>query len=324
MSALRAVAVSGNGGPLADTALDLALAHAPGSQLAEYLAAELATLRTGVVASTQRAYEGAARHAVAFALHHGVRTWSAEAAAACVLSAGRGVPPFQARLAPSTVRRIAAAARLALHLRGEDASAWDAPIVRAALRQVERESAAPQASDALHLEDVAQMAAAVALTPVGRRMRGAVLVGYGAALRVGELAALRWEHVARDGPDMVIALRRKRHVDWQRVSVLRAMRADVCPVRALEDLARLSAELEEAATASVVGVGTRQIQNWVRALALRAGIRGRVTPHSLRHGWASDAAAAGLPLSAIQEHLGHASPRQTARYARRAALRAFY
>jgi integrase len=56
----------------------------------------------------------------------------------------------------------------------------------------------------------------------------------------------------------------------------------------------------------------------VRRLARVAGIPGwaRLSPHSLRHAFATTARAEGVPLEDVQDAMGHADPRTTRRYDR--------
>ena len=54
-------------------------------------------------------------------------------------------------------------------------------------------------------------------------------------------------------------------------------------------------------------------------LAKRAGIEKRVTFHMLRHTLASELAASGMPMHAIQAQLGHASLAVTSTYLARVA-----
>ena len=56
----------------------------------------------------------------------------------------------------------------------------------------------------------------------------------------------------------------------------------------------------------------------IRRLAKRAGIAGaaRISPHSLRHSFATELLAAGVPLQDVQDAMGHADPRTTRAYDR--------
>jgi integrase/recombinase XerD len=56
----------------------------------------------------------------------------------------------------------------------------------------------------------------------------------------------------------------------------------------------------------------------IRRLAAAAGLpaAGRLSPHSLRHAFATGARASGIPLEDVQDAMGHADPRTTRRYDR--------
>jgi integrase/recombinase XerD len=56
----------------------------------------------------------------------------------------------------------------------------------------------------------------------------------------------------------------------------------------------------------------------IRRLAKRAGIAAadRLSPHSLRHSFATELLAVGVPLQDVQDAMGHADPRTTRRYDR--------
>ncbi|MFH1833789.1 MAG: site-specific integrase [bacterium] len=61
-------------------------------------------------------------------------------------------------------------------------------------------------------------------------------------------------------------------------------------------------------------VGTRQVQKIVKRVANRAKLTQDVTPHVLRHTWATLALQKGLSLAAVQKILGHDRLTTTAIY----------
>src|SRR5262249_12152412 len=61
-------------------------------------------------------------------------------------------------------------------------------------------------------------------------------------------------------------------------------------------------------------VGPRQVQKIVKRVANRAQITQEVTPHVLRHTWATLALQKGLSLAAVQKILGHDRLTTTAIY----------
>ncbi len=61
-------------------------------------------------------------------------------------------------------------------------------------------------------------------------------------------------------------------------------------------------------------ISTRSVQRILKALALNKGGDGAISPHRLRHAFATDLLAGGADLRAIQELLGHQSLATTERY----------
>ncbi|GIE78795.1 tyrosine recombinase XerC [Actinoplanes philippinensis] len=72
------------------------------------------------------------------------------------------------------------------------------------------------------------------------------------------------------------------------------------------------------ATATGARVDRHAVFRLVRRLAADAGIAeaGRLSPHSLRHAFATTARAEGVALEDVQDAMGHADPRTTRRYDR--------
>jgi integrase/recombinase XerD len=71
-------------------------------------------------------------------------------------------------------------------------------------------------------------------------------------------------------------------------------------------------------TTSGARIDRHSVFRLVRRLARQAGIPGwaKLSPHSLRHAFATTARAEGVPLEDVQDAMGHADPRTTRRYDR--------
>jgi site-specific recombinase XerD len=71
-------------------------------------------------------------------------------------------------------------------------------------------------------------------------------------------------------------------------------------------------------TASGARIDRHAVFRLVRRLAREAGIASweRLSPHSLRHAFATAARGEGVPLEDVQDAMGHADPRTTRRYDR--------
>jgi integrase/recombinase XerD len=155
-------------------------------------------------------------------------------------------------------------------------------------------------------EIAALLAAADPATPLGLRDRAMLEVAYGAGLRVTELVSLPLSALdRRAGLLRVFGKGRK-----ERIVPLGEPALD-----ALDDyLAAARGSLLRGRTTDAVFLTARGAamtrQNFfarLRTLALAAGVpRERVSPHVLRHAFATDLLEGGADLRAVQAMLGHA------------------
>lgn len=154
-------------------------------------------------------------------------------------------------------------------------------------------------------EEVLQLAACIA----NRRHQIAVLFLYATGVRVSELVALNVGDVDLDARVVrvrsgkgnkdrltIIARRLVPELRW-----LNAGRSSVHPLFESRDGGPWSA---------------RSVQNVVQRARERSGLGMKVTPHTLRHAFATHLLEAGTELRVIQQLLGHRHITTTTRYAR--------
>jgi len=65
---------------------------------------------------------------------------------------------------------------------------------------------------------------------------------------------------------------------------------------------------------NLLNISIRRIQEVVKELGDRAGIKRRITPHALRHTFATRMSSKGVPLYHLKELMGHRSIQTTERY----------
>jgi integrase/recombinase XerD len=132
---------------------------------------------------------------------------------------------------------------------------------------------------------------------------------YASGMRVSELCRLTWRDAQdRNEGGQVVAFGKGGKTRsillpasvWDELIALRGDAGDDDPVFPSRKGGRM-----------LTGV---QVLRIVRAAALRAGIRGDVSPHWLRHAHASHALDRGAPVHLVQQTLGHASLTTTSRY----------
>jgi integrase/recombinase XerC len=175
-----------------------------------------------------------------------------------------------------------------------------------------------EATQLLDVEGEPQVQAA---TPAAEARDQALFeVLYGAGLRISEACNLDLGDLVREGDGMVLNVRSGKGQKDRRVPVGRAAVAAIdayLPLRGAL-LARKPAT-NGTLDALFVSFGakrldTRQARRQLARRELVAGVKA-VSPHALRHSFATHLLGEGADLRSIQELLGHASLRTTQRYA---------
>lgn len=159
----------------------------------------------------------------------------------------------------------------------------------------------------LSLEEIDALIAAMEDTPTGRRNRAIVETMYGCGLRVSELCALQISHI--DFRNAVMLIRGKgskeRLVPVNEVALTRIKnyvdtdRNDVSIVSADADTVFLNSRGRHLSRVMIFYI--------LRDAAARAGIRTPLSPHTLRHSFATHLLEGGANLRSIQQMLGHES-----------------
>lgn len=167
--------------------------------------------------------------------------------------------------------------------------------------------------------------------PAGHRWRTMVIVALRTGLRIGELRGLKWADVELDNgllrvrrtdpgiPDLdpnAPKGNRPRTVPLtdDAIAALRAWR-ELVPARPSDYV--FPGDTVWRDERADRGMSETGCQRAIRAAVTKAGIANgsEVSWHTLRHTFASQLVMRGVPLRAVQELLGHASIRQTERYA---------
>jgi site-specific recombinase XerD len=144
-------------------------------------------------------------------------------------------------------------------------------------------------------------------------LRNAALVALmaRAGLRVGEVVWLDLEDVALNERSGWVTIRQGKGLKERRVPL------SVQARKALADYLKARPEAETSAlflTKSWRRLGTRPAQRLVKSAAQRAGIQQDVTPHVLRHSFATRFLRKGGDLATLRDILGHANLATTSRY----------
>jgi len=276
----------------------------------------------GLAAATIEAYARDLSHYARFLAEHSIVTLEQvtleDVEAFVAWSRARRRPDGRAYAERSVLRTVVAVRGLHRFLRAEE----DAPNDPAA--GVAAPAAGRSLPRALPVHEVERLLAMPQATdPAGMRDRAALELLYGAGLRISELTGLDVDDV--DLVDRMVTVRGKG--DRQRIVPFGEMAA-----QAIERwLVSVRTDWQPRVPALLLnrrgGRLSRQgLWGIVRAHAQAAGIAAHVTPHTLRHSFATHLLDGGADVRSVQELLGHASVTTTQIYTlvSRSALRSVY
>jgi integrase/recombinase XerC len=211
--------------------------------------------------------------------------------------------------AASTARKLSAIKKFARHLRRRQILLIDPTAGVSAPKQDRKLPNHLTVDDIFRLLETPDTS-----TAAGRRDRAILEVVYSAGLRVGEVVGLNWDDV--DEHTGLVRVRGK------------GRKERVVPLgsAALDALARYRESLPELcprgrADERAIFLNQRGGRITVRSVAravdrytLQSGLAAKISPHALRHSFATHLLGAGADLRAIQELLGHASLSTTQKY----------
>jgi integrase/recombinase XerD len=160
----------------------------------------------------------------------------------------------------------------------------------------------------LTVEEIDRMIAAIDLSkPEGPRNRAIIETMYGCGLRVSELVGLRMSQVFADDEYVIVTGKgdKQRFVPISRIALdeiaeyEREYRSRLTVKRGCEDILFLNRRGGQLTRVMVFYI--------IKDLCELAGIRKTVSPHTLRHSFATHLLEGGANLRAIQQMLGHES-----------------
>ncbi|HET7481254.1 MAG TPA: site-specific tyrosine recombinase XerD [Actinomycetota bacterium] len=164
---------------------------------------------------------------------------------------------------------------------------------------------------AVALEDVERLLGAPPDDLLGRRDRAILETLYGSGLRISELVGLDVDDVDLDGG--VVLIRSGKGAKGRRVPFGREARRAISRylTQSRPELIKRSRGASSRGALFVNARGGRLSRQgcWkiLKGYAEQAGLNGKVSPHTLRHSFATHMLDAGADIRVVQELLGHAS-----------------
>lgn len=162
--------------------------------------------------------------------------------------------------------------------------------------------------DTLSISEIEQLIAAIDLSkPEGERNKAMLEVLYGCGLRVTELVELKISDIHfNEGFLSVVGKGNKQRLVPFGSRALRQLKTYLQQVRVSQPIGKGYEDF------IFLGKHGRKLTRvtvflMIRSLAEKAGIRKSISPHTLRHSFATHLVEGGADLRAVQEMLGHAS-----------------
>jgi integrase/recombinase XerD len=215
-----------------------------------------------------------------------------------------GDPPARAPMSPSTVARMLVSVRALYRYLVDEERVKEDPTE--GVGSPRRPRSIPTA---LAVEDVELLVETPQRDLLGRRDRAILEVLYGAGLRISELVALDVDDVDLDEGSVLV--RSGKGGKGRRVPLGRAAVGAVAEYVSVSrpELARRAPRSRPALFLNARGGRLTRQGCWkqLKSYARLAGLAERVSPHTLRHSFATHMLEAGADIRAVQELLGHAS-----------------
>ena len=217
-----------------------------------------------------------------------------------------GTPPFDHPFAASSVARMLVSVKALYKFVAREGYLDRDPSARVGSPKKPR-----SIPKAIPVEDVERLLEAPGDDLLGRRDRAILETLYGGGLRISELVALDVDDVDLDGGTVLV--RAGKGSKSRRVPLGRAARAAIGDylVRTRPELVARGRARRAAAGLFVNARGSRLTRQgcWkiLKGYARGAGLEERVSPHTLRHSFATHMLDAGADIRVVQELLGHAS-----------------
>lgn len=144
----------------------------------------------------------------------------------------------------------------------------------------------------------------------GLRDRAVLSLLYGSGLRISEALSLNFDDIKKDQNTLLIKGKGKKE------RIVPLMQASIKAVEQYVQAAPFDFSKDEALFFGARGdrLSARIIQRQLQKARTYMGLSDNVTPHALRHSFATHLLSQGLDLRAIQELLGHESLTTTQRY----------